>query len=187
MPIVALVLNLAWEIVAFFFMDLNPLMTFVCGIWLTIDIIILAQVISYAPIEHAATWSRPALITCLFSGVAFAVVAILTFQSEFKEETGRHSGYIANVIMSMAFIRMFQTRQGSLGQSIYIAVFKMLGTLVLSIRMFIQLEGNAPFLNTLFIAVLILDLAYIYMIVHENQRPAISSDRKQRVVTDLYR
>jgi hypothetical protein len=56
---------------------------------------------------------------------------------------------------------MFETR-GHLGQSIYVAIFKMLGDLFASMDNFLR-DRKSILLNTLYVGIILLDVIYIVL------------------------
>jgi hypothetical protein len=62
-----------------------------------------------------------------------AIVLQIAFLCEFKELGIIYSAFIQNLIMSVTFVGMLMSRKSAEGQSLLIAIAKMLGTLAPSI------------------------------------------------------
>jgi hypothetical protein len=82
---------------------------------------------------------------------------------EFKDAEGKYAAFGQNLMMSVLFVTMLLRRNSVDGQSLYIALFKMIGTLLPSI-LFLRLFPSSILLNYLFIAILIFDLIYTVML-----------------------
>jgi len=58
---------------------------------------------------------------------------------------------------------MLLKRRDVKGQSIYIALFKMVGTLLPSILFFLRYP-NSPLLNFLYVAIFVFDIIYVFLL-----------------------
>jgi hypothetical protein len=91
----------------------------------------------------------------------------------FGDVDGVYAAFGQNLLMSMLFVIRFFSRENSLGgQSIYIAVFKMLGTGFTSIHFYIfepasQSSFALPFL---FVSIFFFDLLYSVMIARQYKK-----------------
>ncbi|MGN6709161.1 MAG: hypothetical protein ACTHKF_07430, partial [Candidatus Nitrosocosmicus sp.] len=77
-----------------------------------------------------------------------------------------------NLIISVLFIVMFFKRRSSRGQSIYIAVFKMLGTGLVRLYFYLYepIAQSSFILSSFFISILFFYVAYIYIMTRENKQ-----------------
>jgi hypothetical protein len=91
--------------------------------------------------------------------VVFALGAELAITYQLSDWGGQYSSFIDNLIMSVLFINLLYNR-GVRGQSIYIAISKMLGTLAISIG-YLTWYPLAPLQWYLSGAILFFDLLYI--------------------------
>ena len=66
-------------------------------------------------------------------------------------------------MMSVLFVAMLLRRQDIKGQSIYIALGKIVGTLLPSILFFLRFP-NSPLLNFLYVCIFIFDLIYVVLL-----------------------
>jgi hypothetical protein len=131
-PLVALGVNLAWEFTFSFLVrppnpdSLNWLWTGINVIWLGLDCVILIQMIKYGLRE---SWPSPAYFYgALVGAVVFGVAGVLAITVQFRDWEGRWASFADNLMMSILFIQMLYQR-GIRGQSIYIALGKLIGTL----------------------------------------------------------
>jgi hypothetical protein len=76
--------------------------------------------------------------------------------------------------MSVLFLRLLLTRNSSRGQSIYIALCKMIGTVFPSVLFYLYFP-HSGLLHLLFVSIFIFDLTYFlllyYKLREENIRP----------------
>lgn len=131
-PFLALALNLTWEIVSLVreFVELG-LINISCAVWLFLDVFILTTYFKYGkeyfPKNVNIKWFIPWSILVI---IIFLVVHFL-FTQEFGLVKGRlYSAFIHNLIMAVLFLQMLQVRNSAEGQSMTIAVNKLLGTLM---------------------------------------------------------
>jgi len=165
MPAAALLANLAWETIYSFVYPHSMPQLAVDRVWFAFDVLILLQYLRFGPpvpkIRMAGTFYLQFL---LGFGVTFAVILLLG--RELKDENGAYAAFGQNLMMSVLFITMLQQRKSIAGQSIYIAIFKMLGTLLASVAFYTQTKtySHSPLLQFLFIAIFVYDVAYIFML-----------------------
>jgi len=129
MPIAALAANLSWEAIYSFFLDpLGDYMHILSIPWFFIDLIIAAQCLKYGGKEFTAPFVRKYFkaIFCAAIAIAFPIVYLSFY--EFRDPDGVYTGFGINFMMSFLFVAMLLRREGVGGQSMYIAIFKWLGT-----------------------------------------------------------
>lgn len=129
MPVPALAANLSWEAAYSFVLD--PFGDYIHTLSIPcfcIDLVIAAQCLRYGKASMTTPllrrWFRPIVITAV--AIAFPVV-YLGFL-EFHDPAGEYTGFGINFMMSLLFLALLERRAGVAGQSMYIAVFKWLGT-----------------------------------------------------------
>jgi hypothetical protein len=107
----------------------------------------------------------PMFALCLV--VSFAAVFAVTYQFEVlvtpQQVDGRYAAFAQNLMMSVLFITMLVSRNSLKGQSFYIALLKMIGTLIPSILFFMLVSSNI-FLDFLYVAIFVFDVIYVVMI-----------------------
>jgi len=162
MPAAALFANLAWETIYSFIYPHNMPQLAVDRVWFTFDLLILLQYLRFGPPVHKI---RMAGGFYLQSALGFAVTFMLVFLigNEFKDTNGAYAAFGQNLMMSVLFVVMLRQRNGIGGQSIYIGVFKMLGTLLASAAFYFQTKtySHSPLLQFLFVAIFVYDAVYI--------------------------
>lgn len=181
MPFFALALNLAWEFTfSFIYPPENLLMARIMFIlWLTLDLIILYIFFKYGykNLKYKNLITNKELNIFAILAILFSIIFIILFVNDisilYKNNIIQASGFIANLqnlIMSILFVDIILNRGNTLGQSIFIALFKWIGTLAIAILKF---SNMLPSTNTeLFMIMLIqvFDIIYIYLILKMSNR-----------------
>ncbi len=174
MPMVAACANISWE---FIFSYLYPPNTPLLIAHLTVfflDVIIVAFILINGPKEFANLPKR-----VFYTAFGFALVTsfwIVLFISVQLNDLGTYVGttkyvgiYAAfgqNLMMSILFIVMLYTRGSLRGQSMGIAVCKLLGTFMASLDVYLYAPPfhGSVLLLFLYIAILVYDLIYVGLV-----------------------
>ena len=149
MPLAALAANLSWELI-YTLHPQNRLQGAVNLVWLLLDVGLLAQLVAFGPRELPA-WPRGKLLFGFALAAAVASGLIWTVGVDLGDETaGIYAAFGQNLLMSLLFLQMLHARRRSSpidpqtgrvaphprgdlrGQSIWIGVFKGLGTALVS-------------------------------------------------------
>lgn len=179
-PIVALWANLSWE---FIYTFLRPpahedpqlaMVNFVCNlVWFLLNCVILWTALKYGRAQFPGV--PPAVFSAFFAfGLATAFGVVYTLGDEFEDPFGARAAFGMNLLMSVAFIMMFYSRRGLLGQSVGIAVSKFFGTSLASVAFVLHpphpnYEGST-LLPLLYVVILVFDLVYIGIVVRARLR-----------------
>jgi hypothetical protein len=133
MPFWALAFNINWEFIfSIVFVshkadDLTQLV--VNRIWLGFDIFIVVTYFLYGikdwPASVNKKWFLPYSVLVLLTSYFF----VYLFSVEFNNKNGMYIAFLQNMMMSWLFILMLLRRNNLAGQSVWIGIFKMLGTL----------------------------------------------------------
>lgn len=166
MPLIALCANISWEFIFSFVFPHTPPQLFINYLWFGLDIIIVIQFFKYGKNEFLNLSSKKLYsIFVVLLGVEFSIILFSGITlGEFK---GVYSAFGQNLVMSILFIIILFKRNSLRGQSIYIAVFKMLGTGLTSIHyyLFEPITQSSLILPALYVSIFIFDIVYIYLIV----------------------
>jgi len=180
MPLIALGLNISWEFLySFIFPSSNKIQLVINIVWFFFDVIIVAQKFLYGRDEYEANLKGlgknlfyPTLVVSLivcFLAVYFAAI-------EWKDYKGLYSAFIMNILMSMAFISMLAKREDIKGQSIYIAIFKLIGTL--SPTILIMMGPAHPLVVMLGFGCFFYDSVYTILLVKKYRQLKLMLSRK---------
>jgi len=177
MPFWALAFNISWEaIFSFVFLfPTMPLQTLINKIWLLFDTVIVVAYCLYGQKEWPGSisrkWFYPYSLTTLITAFLF----IYFLSAELDNTRGTYAAFIQNLMMSWLFILMLIRRQSREGQSVWIALFKMIGTLAPTIiygatSHFVLFLGSGCF---------VADMIYLVMLTTVYKRPMGEARKKE--------
>jgi len=163
MPFVPLCINLSWEFTFSFLYPHGGIQLPINVLWFLFDVVILYQFLRFGPAEH-----REGLLGRSFPAttglvLALSFLGVLAVTLEFENWNGMYTSFGSNLLMSVLFVRMLIRRRNTAGQSIYVALFKMLGTLTFAF-LFFDLYPASYLLNYLYPAILIFDVLYFVLL-----------------------
>lgn len=173
MPLVALGANISWEFIFSFVLPHGFIQRTVDIVWFCLDAVILFQLLRLGHKEFSDlrksifyTLCGLALITC------FGSVLLITI--EFKDYAGAYAAFGQNLMMSILFITMLYRRRSLRGQSISIAICKLIGTACASLAFFLyaSISQQSVLLPFLYVAILGFDIIYVIYVaaVYRQQR-----------------
>lgn len=193
MPLIALGLNFSWEFLySFIFPANDKVQLFINIVWFLFDVVIVVQKFLYGHDEYELNLKGlgkklfyPSLVVSLivcFLAVYFAAI-------EWKDYKGLYSAFIMNILMSVAFISMLTKREDIKGQSIYIAIFKLIGTLIPTIL--IMMGPEHPLVVMLGAGCFFFDSVYTVLLVRKyrvlglkvfSRKPMVSNTKEVALV-----
>ncbi len=128
-PMVALSANISWEaIFSFIYIPPNKLIHYSSIIWFCFDLPIALQCVLYGANDSQPKLLQKNLRLFFLASLSISFLIIVRFIYDFNDKKGAYSGYGINLMMSILFVGMLIQRDSILGQSIYIALGKWLGT-----------------------------------------------------------
>jgi len=175
-PLVALGINLALELLfAFVFhpatMDEQAWLWVGINVaWFVLDVVILMQTIKYGPQED---WpSRQFFYAALAAALIFGLAGILAMTFQFHDLEGRWASFVDNLMMSVLFLSMLYQR-GIRGQSIYIGLFKLVGTLAVGAG-YLATDPASPLQWYLSASILFFDVLYLVLLYRKIRVAALN-------------
>ncbi|MFJ8262984.1 hypothetical protein ACIQ4I_13690 [Rummeliibacillus sp. NPDC094406] len=162
MPMVAICANISWEFIFTFIFPNFEIQKIITFIWFLLDIIILVQYLKYGRKEIKKGTSVDYFYLSFFITLAFSFLIIMAMTIEFNDILGKYAAFSQNLMMSGLFISLLLSRGNLSGQSIPIAIFKMLGTLFAALAFFIYFRTHL--ITILSIATFIYDWIYIFLL-----------------------
>ncbi len=163
MPLFALAFNLTWEFIFGFLVGNGfSLQKVVNSVWFILDAVIVYTYFKYGRKEFPKTVEK---FFIPWSVIAFIVGFITLYFTHLEFEGfwgARYSAFAQNLMMSVLFIGMLVRRNNVDGQSMYIAIFKWLGTLAPTIQMYLQ--TGSMLILILGIGIFLYDVIYIGML-----------------------
>jgi hypothetical protein len=184
MPAAALFVNLTWELQhAFVTPEAFP-SNIVNVLWLALDVLLLAQLVRYAPaaLERRGL-SRLLAGPLLGAGVLVGYAWQVSFDVELGNPSGEYAAFVQNAVMSALFLHWGLTAPDLSGQRLSIAIAKGVGS-ALYIAPVYALTGSTLLL-TQGIVTALLDLGYGLVLLHRQgtrERGAFHLGRAMRSV-----
>ncbi len=139
-------------------------------IWFFFDLIIVFKFLKYGKERLkdliSPKWFLPFSLISLIVGAAL----VFTISYEFSDWDGKYAAFGQNLMMSICFVLLLASRKTMEGQSIYVGIFKLIGTALPSFLFFTKYPQSV-LLNTLYLSILVFDIMYVFMILkYEKQR-----------------
>jgi hypothetical protein len=170
MPFWALAFNFGWELIfSYVLVTEDPglqLQLLVNRIWLVLDLFILVAYFIYGRKEWPSHLS-PALFypySVLVLLIGYCFVYLLSVELEHSE--GMYAAFIQNLMMSWLFIAMLNHRKSTAGQSVAVAVCKLVGTLAPTIIY----GAQSTFVLFLGAGCFVADAVYLVLLIRMSRR-----------------
>jgi len=136
MPLAALCANISWEAIFAFIHPHRPPQLYINYGWFALDVVIVFQFLKFGKEEFSKLTTAQFYSVFVFALVlSYFMILFVTY--EFQDWQGAYAAFGQNLMMSILFLWMFFSRNDLRGQSVYIALFKMLGTLVSSLAFYL--------------------------------------------------
>jgi hypothetical protein len=163
MPFAALCGNITWEFIYSFLMPSTNRQVYINYLWFGLDLIILYQFIKFSRQDLPSPLSDKLFIPTLFISLFTALSLHYLVAFEFSNFDGAYTAFGSNLMMSLLFILMLLRRNHLRGQSIYIALFKWVGTASASFLAF-SLYPHSLLLWFFYVSTFFFDVLYIFML-----------------------
>ncbi|MBP1152219.1 MULTISPECIES: hypothetical protein [unclassified Methylocaldum] len=177
MPLLPLCTNLSYEFIFAFLLPDDPPLNYANGIWFLIDLVIAYQYLRFGRKEFPSAlpqrWFLPAFGLALVT--AFAGILAITF--EFQDWHGNYTGWGDQLLISVSFPYLLVRRQSVKGQSVYIALSRMIGSIALIPAQYV-LTPDSLFLAYVYIAFIVFDLLYIALYLRRCRSDGINPWRR---------
>ena len=168
MPMVAICANISWEFI-FSFVHPHPLpQLYIDYLWLLFDFGILVQYLRYGKTEFPEKLPRVLFWPTFLFTLVFSALTILLISQEFNEYIGIYAAFCQNLVMSVLFIHLFLKREDVAGQSLYIALSKIIGTLFPSVLFYLYFP-HSYLLMLLYAGIFIFDVTYFILLYFKLQ------------------
>lgn len=170
MPLVALCANISWEAIFSFIFPPNIIQHVVNLVWFALDVVIYFQLLRFGPREFT-DFSRRIFYSICALTLLTCFGAVLLTTIEFHD-AGTYSAFGQNLMMSVLFLTMFYQRRSLRGQSLSIAICKLLGTACASLAFFFfsSLSHKSALLPFLYVAIFVYDLLYVGIVYRQQQQ-----------------
>lgn len=177
MPFWALAFNISWEaIFSFVFLfPAMPLQTLINKIWLLFDTVIVVAYCLYGQKEWPGSISRKWFYPYSLLVLIIAYLFVYLVSADLDKSQGVYAAFMQNLMMSWLFIAMLNKRQSKAGQSAWIALFKMIGTLAPTI-IYGATSRLVLFLGS---GCFVADMIYLVMLITVYKRPVVEAPKKE--------
>ena len=177
MPIVALCANISWEFTfAFLWQHPSPY-RYINMAWFAFDVVILVQTLKFWRTEFPDL-SGKVFYPMLFVSLVTGFCLVLLISLEFGDWRGAYVAFGQNLMMSILYITMLHRRDSPRGQSIYIAAFKMIGSLLASLAFYAyppaEMFETSSLFPFLYASTPIFDVVYIVMVYRKCQQQGMN-------------
>jgi hypothetical protein len=174
MPVLALCSNFGWELLALTF-RVRPEILPGAYMWVPPDAIMFVQCLLYGPRDFAqpfiARYFRPIVVATFAYGFALTYF----FEVRLGDDHRYYSAYLGNLAMSALFIAMLLRRGSSRGQSMYIAITKLLGTAIVSVECLrLHRDPEPALLGLLAAGIFALDVLYAVLLARQLREEGVS-------------
>ena len=163
MPMAALCANICWEFIFSFVYPLEGIKVMVTIIWFLLDVIIMLQFIKYGRKEFGKLYSIKYFYPTFLIAMLLSFSIITASATEFNDFEGIYAAFSQNLMMSILFIPFLLNRGSTKGQSVFIALFKMIGSLIPAVSFY--LFYSSGFINLLCIATFVFDMIYLILLI----------------------
>lgn len=170
MPLVSLATNISWEFIFAFVYPHRKTQRAVNAAWFCLDLVILWQIFQFGN-----TVGLPDALFYLFVILTLVTAYALTLlvTRHFQDWRGQYTAFGGNLLMSVLFITMLIDRGNLAGQSLYIALFKLLGTAISALA-FYRYYPVPRIIHWLGLAIFIFDVIYLVMVYQQSIRLGLS-------------
>ncbi len=173
-PLVAILLNLSWELIYTFIFPPEMLIKRVLfGAWFGIDMLVFYQLLRYGKRVQVIPDIQRHFYAIVFLTFLWTFVGHLTFRVTFSDLGGVRVAFMQNMVMSVLFVFMLFSRRDLRGLSYGAAWFKMIGTLIISVSDFLMVRGSQAeygFMTFLYVSIVIFDAFYLGLFTRERAR-----------------
>ncbi|PWJ43148.1 transmembrane-type terpene cyclase [Sediminitomix flava] len=169
-PLAALVANFAWELVYSFALVTELGLWAVWGIraWFLMDVFLLYALFKYGRKQVKNPYVLRYFNVIIIGGIIAWSGIIYLFHEEFGDPIGGITGYILNIMMSFLYIMLFFNHPQQKALSLGVAVWKMIGTAVIGVAVWIG-DVPQPFVIWLAVITFILDLIYTFLLMNRKK------------------
>lgn len=186
MPLIPMAINIVWEIIRLK-RNMWQINGFFYFLWVVLDFFIIVSFYKFAfnysdkkefKVGKKLTLSRKQLYIAatIYFIVVFIVIALIM-----KNIFGSSQviAFVDNTLMSILFIRMLVKRKCLRGQSVFIGIFKFIGTLTAAIATYISLSDITYLIFGIVIGAI--DITYIIMLLYYKKHTSFTVNKPRGI------
>ncbi len=161
-PAYLVAVNFAWEFSLTFVLEQTPTQRQINFLWVLFNAVLLYQALRLGPRDYPGL--SPRVFRWSLVGVlVWASAVVVAGANEFHDRDGMYTGMIIQVPLSASFLLMLKRRGSSAGQSMHLAVAKLVGSLFAGLTAFV-LYPSHHLLQVLVPTYVALDIVYVVML-----------------------
>jgi hypothetical protein len=165
MPMAALCANIAWEFIFSFVYPLEGIAGIVAITWFALDLFIVLQYLIFGRKEFGNDFTKKFFYPTFLITLILCLSIILATVHEFNDQIGIYAAFSQNLMMSVLFITLLVKRNSTKGQSILIAAFKMIGSLIPAVAVYFYYKSEL--IAILSVATFIFDFIYLALLYRQ--------------------
>lgn len=173
MPMTALCINISWELYYSAVLPHPPPQLYVNWVWLLFDVVIFAQFVKYGRAELEPSLPQWTFFPVLVLALLLAFFGVAATGHDLHDADGMYSAFGSNMLMSFLFIRMLFRRDGVQGQSLYIALAKLVGTFCVCIVAYRE-HPERYLLGVFYVGIVTFDVAYAVLFARRSRQLGIN-------------
>jgi hypothetical protein len=174
MPLFALCANISWEFIFSFVIPSDGVQRIINIVWFGFDLVIVYQYLRFGRSSLKGTMLERYFYPAFAIVLVTCYLGVLTVSFEFQDFNGKYAAFTQNLMMSVLFVPLLLGRNNTDGQSIYAAIFKMVGTLFFSYLFYLR-NPASPYMMYLYLATLFFDLGYTVLLYRKFAEARISA------------
>ncbi|WP_139559286.1 transmembrane-type terpene cyclase [Methylotetracoccus oryzae] len=177
MPFAPMCVNVAYEFTfGFVFPDVPP-MNYANIAWFFIDLVIVYQYLRFGRDEFPALFPRNWFLPSVVLGIVTAFVGVVAMTVEFHDVNGNYSGWGDQLLISISYVALLARRQSIRGQSVYILLSRMFGSIALIPAQYLQ-APDSVLLVFIYVAFIVFDLIYLTLLLRQCRLEGINPWRR---------
>lgn len=170
MPLLPLCMNISYEFLFGYVWPDVPPICYSNQLWCLVDLLLVAQYLKYGAAEFTDLLPRRLFVPTFVAVLVAAFASIVVVTVEFNDyHGGNYTGWGDQLLISASFIALLTRRRSSAGQSMYIGLSRMLGTVAL-IPVQHHVTPHSRLLAYIFVVSPILDAVYLVMLHRQCRR-----------------
>jgi hypothetical protein len=177
MPMTAMCINIAWETYYSFVSPHPPPQRYVDWAWLLLDVVIVAQFLRYGRGEHERALPRWTFLPVLGFTLAMAFWGVAAAEHDLHDRDGMYSAFGDDMLMSLLFLRMLFRRRDVRGQSLYIALAKLVGSACVCVVGYHE-HPERQLLCVFYAGLLVFDVAYALLLARRSRQLGLNPWRR---------
>lgn len=171
-PMVAICLNIAWELIyAFVHLPERPLTLWIERAWLLVDVVLLYTLLRWGRREQTVPFMRRHFHAVVIATLGFSIAATYTFADYYRDPLGFEAAFLSGVVMSALFPGLLWSRPSLRGISLWGSVLRGVGSALLVVGFWPRWSVLSPghdgyaFMAVIGLATVTLDAFYVWLVL----------------------